>query len=106
MKYLLDFKLFEAESKEENLSNEEIVDKASKYKTLSELRRKDSKLYWLVVQKKLINSVFPRKSKWTKEELEKESEKYNSRGEFGRKSPGAYNRAMGLGILDELFPKF
>jgi hypothetical protein len=102
MQYLIGYKLFE---NEEKVSTEEIVKKASKYKSMLELRRRDTKLYWLIRNNNLEYSVFPKKSKWTKEEIEKESEKYNTRGEFSQKSHGAYARALGLNMLDELFPK-
>jgi hypothetical protein len=100
MKHLIEFKLFESEE-----SKEEIVKQASKYKSLVDLRRRDTQLYYKVVNNNLTNSAFPRDSKWTKEKIEEEAEKYNNKSEFGRNSPGAYNRAVGLGILDELFPK-
>lgn len=98
MKYLLGYKIYES------LTPEEIVKQASKYNSLLELRRKNSKLYYLVTSHNLEHSAFPKKSKWTREEIEKEAKKYNTRSEFSMKSNGAYVRANGLGILDELFP--
>ena len=101
MKHLIEFKLFEAN---ENLTNDEIVKRASKYKNIGELKRKDYKLYSLVISNHLTNSTFPRKSKWTEENLRKEAKKYKTRSEFSQKSHGAYARAIGLNMLDELFP--
>lgn len=98
MKYLLEYKLFESESKED------IIKKASIFKSILDLKRNDLKLYNLVTNNRLENTIFPRKSKWTREEIEKESEKYNNRGDFSKYSQGAYVRAKGLGMLDELFP--
>ena len=100
MKHLIEFKLFESEE-----SKEEIVKQASAYKSLLDLKIKNGTLYHKVMTNHLTNSVFPKPAKWTKEKIEEEAEKYNNKSEFSRKSPGAYNRAVGLGILDELFPK-
>jgi hypothetical protein len=98
MKHLIEFKLFETFSKDE------VIQKASKYKSLLDLKKNNLKLYNLVVDNHLKNTIFPRKSKWTREEIEKESEKYNNRGDFSKYSQGAYVRAKGLNMLDELFP--
>jgi tRNA U34 2-thiouridine synthase MnmA/TrmU len=85
-------------------SEEEIVSQASKYKSMLELRKKDTKLYWLIKNNKLENSAFPKKSKWTKEKIREESNNYKTRSEFAKKSQGAYVVAKGLKMLDELFP--
>ena len=96
MKYLTKYKLFE--------DKEDIIKQASKYKSLLDLKRNDITLYKKVMSNHLNNLVFPKSIKWTKEKIEAESEKYNNKSEFGKKSPGAYNRASGLDMLDELFP--
>lgn len=101
MKHLIEFKLFEAN---ENLTNDEIVNKASKYKNIVELKRKDYKLYSLVISNHLGNSAFPRKSKWTEEKIREEAKKYKTKSEFSRNSYGAYARAIGLNMLNKLYP--
>jgi len=63
------------------------------------------KLYLLIKNHNLENSAFPRPSKWTEEKIREEAKKYTKRSEFWKKSEGAYIRAKGLGMLDELFPK-
>jgi tRNA U34 2-thiouridine synthase MnmA/TrmU len=99
MKHLIEFKLFET------LSKEEIIQKASKYKSLLDLRKDNSNLYRLVISNSLDKVVFPRTSKWTKEKLREEAKKYKTRSEFAKKAQGAYKVATGLNMLDELFPK-
>lgn len=101
MQYLIAYKLFETQETKE----EEIVNQASKYKSMLELRKKDTKLYWLIKNNKLENLVFPKSSKWTEAKIREEAKKYTKRSEFWEKSQSAYIRAKGLKMLDELFPK-
>jgi len=61
MQYLIKYKLFETQSKEE------IVKQASAYKSLLDLKMKNGTLYHKVMTNNLTNSVFPKLSKWTKE---------------------------------------
>lgn len=46
---------------------------------------------------------FNKRTNWTKEMLQKEADKYKTRGEFKKKSVGAYVKSMRLGLLDDLF---
>ena len=100
MKYIESFSIFESKNEKEVLR-----DKASKYKSYDELRRKDPDLFRDVQKRGLYNSLFPRKKKWTEETVREEAKKYTSRGQFARLATAAYNTSIGLGILDELFPK-
>jgi hypothetical protein len=102
MKYLIAYKIFE---NQEEISIEEIIKKASKYKSLHELKKRDMKLYLLIKNHNLEKTIFPRASKWTEEKIREEAKKYSKRSDFFEKSEGAYIRAKGLNMLDELFPK-
>lgn len=103
MKYLIDFKLFENIQKE--LTKNEIIKKASHYKSSLELRKKDTELYKLIVSNHLLNTIFPKEIKWTIEKIKEEAKKYKTRGEFQKNAPGAYIRATGFSMLDKLYPK-
>lgn len=39
---------------------------------------------------------------WTKDMVQKEAEKYSSRGEFQKKSPNAYSAGLRMGIIDDV----
>jgi tRNA U34 2-thiouridine synthase MnmA/TrmU len=97
MKHLIEFKLFETFSKDE------IIQKASKYKSLLDLRKDNSNLYRLVISNSLEKVVFPRTSKWTKEKIREVANNHKTRSEFAKKAQGAYVVAKGLNMLDELF---
>lgn len=100
MKYLLKYDaLFES------ITNEDIIKKASIFSSILDLKRNNLKLYNLVINNHLENTIFPKKIKWTSEKIKEEAKKFKTKGEFSKKSNGAYNRAAGLGMLDELFPK-
>jgi len=49
------------------------------------------------------NNFINERINWTKEMLQKEADKYKTRGEFKKKNGGAYTKSRRLGILDELF---
>jgi len=49
------------------------------------------------------NNFLNERRTWTKEMLQKEVDKYKTRGEFKKKSVGAYIKSRRLGILDDLF---
>jgi hypothetical protein len=42
---------------------------------------------------------------WTPENIRKEAKKYKSRKEFNLRSGAAYNKALRLSMMDDLFPK-
>ena len=100
MKHIEIFKVFESKTE-----IEELRDKASKYKSYEELRRKDPDLYRNIQKRGLQQSIFPRNKKWSEEAVREEAKKYKSKGQFSRLASGAYHAATGLGILDELFNK-
>jgi transcriptional accessory protein Tex/SPT6 len=100
MKHIETFKVFESKTEIEDLR-----DKASKYKSYEELRRKDPDLYRNIQKRGLQQSIFPRNKKWSEEAVREEAKKYKSKGQFSRLASGAYHSAKGLGILDELFNK-
>ena len=50
-----------------------------------------------------LNNFLNERTNWTKEMLQKEADKYKTRGEFKKKSVGAYIKSRRLGLLDELF---
>ena len=111
------FKEFLNEDKKPNgyWTPERLQDEANKYKTRNEFRKKSSGAYTKAANINILDELFKKhknngyadKSKtnliWTIDKLKEEVKKYKTRSEFYKKSSGAYDRALNLNILDELF---
>ena len=90
---------------------EKCKDEALKYNHKSDLKRVAPKVYDAIIRNKWVNLFDhmtrsnPHNKKWGKISCMEESLKYNSRGEFAKKSDSAYRASLKNGWLDEFFPK-
>jgi hypothetical protein len=84
---------------------------AKQYPNPHQFELKHPNLWHFIRSKKMVNDVFPNKKNynfrgyWTVDTVTKEAEKYKTRSEFQNKNQTAYNKAVTLGILDQLFPE-
>lgn len=96
-------------------TKEKLQDEANKYKTRQEFNKNNSRAYQIAVKKDLIDDLFKDHNNqglsdqrefdgfWTKERLQKEANKCQTRIEFQKKYPRAYNAASKKKMIDELF---
>jgi hypothetical protein len=81
---------------------------ALKYKSKVEFGKKNLSAYSIAGRKGWIDEICKHMTKpqpivkWTKEECQKESLKYNSRKKFAKGSSGAYSAALKKGWIDEV----
>jgi hypothetical protein len=91
-----------------------LQEEANKYNNRKEFE-KNSKGYKAALRKGLMDELFKnhpndgysedreRKGYWTKERLQEEANKYETRGEFQKKDINGYSLAIEKGLMDELF---
>lgn len=83
--------------------HEYLKQKCLKYKDQVELKIKDKRLYFYLVNRKLLSKYFPRPYfKHTKEKIIKLIKSCKTVAEFRRKYPGAYESAQNQGFLKEI----
>lgn len=94
-------------------TKEIVFEEAMKCETKNEFKKSNYSAYQVARKKGWLKEMTwflsPYKSKgyWNiKDNVIKESKKYNKRSEFNKTCPGAYNVAWRNGWLDELFPKY
>ena len=94
-------------------TEEKLQEEADKYETINDFSNNNKAAYSAARKKKIIDELFKNHSnkghittwstKWSKEKLQEEADKYKTRGEFWKASPSAANRALNKGLMDELF---
>ena len=92
-----------------------LQEEANKYKTIREFRKNNSAAYGAASKKKIIEILFKNHSNngysenqkikgyWTKERVQDESRKYKNRADFYTNNASAYNKALKINILNDLF---
>lgn len=94
-------------------TKERLQKEADKYKTLNDFSNSSKAAYSAARRLGFLKELFknhPNKGlittwtkKWSKEKLQGEADKYETKGEFWKGSPSAANTALRKGIIDELF---
>jgi len=93
-----------------------IQEESDKYETRNEFQQNSRGAYKAALKRGLLDELFKnninqgystKKGKvyWTKEKLQKVSDKYKTRNEFRKNNKGAYISSLRQGLLDELFKK-
>ena len=85
-----------------SISDKEIMEEASKFKSRTAFRDNNLKIYRLMHTRKLGDLCFTPKKIWTSEELQKEALKYSSRTIFKTSAPGAVKASIRLGVYEEI----
>ena len=96
-------------------TDEELQDEVNKYESRSDLKNNDPNTYSIIVRRKLLDELFKNHPNngysenikpryyWSKENLQEEADKYETRDDFRRNNYNAYQTAIKQKILDELF---
>jgi len=87
---------------------------ASKYKYKIEFYKNNQSAYDVALKMKIIDELFPEKKpfwneerpiKWTEDAIRKEASKYKYKDDFRNANYTAYDYALKMKIIDELFPE-
>jgi hypothetical protein len=83
---------------------ERSIDVTKECKNKSELKKKYYQAYFVLKNNNLLDKIYDKKIKniWSFENCKKEALKYNSRGDFQKKSKCAYSKAHKMKWLDEI----
>jgi hypothetical protein len=94
-------------------TKEKLQKEVLKYETLNDFFKNNKAAYSAARRMKIIEELFNNHSnkgltttwttKWSKEKLQEEADKYKTRGEFWKANSSAANRALAKGLMDELF---
>ena len=96
-------------------SKENLQKEVNKYKTRNDFRKNNISAYNTAVHNKLLNNLFKnhinngyiqiqkKSGYWTKEKLQEEANKYETRHEFRKNNYSAHTQATKHKLLDELF---